>query len=84
MPKRDARPARTGRVFVMREVPMTTLPCTACATTLEAHCPSPTCHWMRCPKAGCEWSTYDLERGIRVSNRADRVERLGAPPEVEG
>jgi len=55
------------------------VPCTTCHTTLVRHCPSPTCHWMRCPAKDCEWYLYDLERGARSTKRDGKVERLGAP-----
>jgi len=57
--------------------------CTDCSSTLIPHCGSGTCHWWHCP-GKCEWVTYDLERGIRVSTSGAKVERLGAPPEPEG
>jgi len=57
--------------------------CTSCGTTLITHCASVACHWWHCPGAGCEWITYDIQRGLRVSTMGNRVERLGAPPESE-
>lgn len=68
-----------------REVPMTApVHCTDCNAVLEVHCGSRQCHWYRCPEKGCPWWVYDLQRGARYSVTGDKVERLGAPPEVEG
>jgi hypothetical protein len=62
---------------------MASVPCTSCGVLLTAHCNSRTCRWWQCLNRGCEWSVYDLERGVRTSLGGTKVERLGAPPEAE-
>lgn len=53
------------------------VPCTSCSTVLVPHCPSPTCHWLRCTNGECEWRTYDLGLGSRI-NLDGTVERIAS------
>lgn len=48
-----------------------------CGTLLVIHCGSVTCRWLRCANARCIWSTWDVERHIRV-DRDGNAERLSA------
>lgn len=52
-----------------------------CGTTLLPHCPS--CTWLRCPNAECEWTTYNPARHVRV-NRSGTLEAHGEQPLTDG